>query len=282
MPLPYIYNDERVWMQIHTWWQGAPLPEGLIAHLHAELWFPLGQVVRGLVPLDTRIVLHKNPGHLFRYESALFPSGGGQGDIDVKRLDLDGDDDGTVETVVHTEIDTRNASNGWQNVRIKPRVEHSNGDVQLTSSDWPVWVQNGGTAPTTKPRMPGIVGRGWYDRGHDYQNPVLLNGGQKAMAGEIVRGVWPVELRLDAGSGGFPVTFSAVYVDPDFHTQPEDSDGGPQAVVLGKWNGPRRAPLNIDSTRFSDGLHHLVLRCEATRAGERLVALQYVPFVVDN
>jgi hypothetical protein len=152
----------------------------------------------------------------------------------------------------------------------------------FTASGWPLRTENGnpdggfrdeGGAPWLD-----IVGRGWYD-GHGYQNPVLrtVDG---VLPGQVVAGVWTPTLRLDAGSEGEPSTFTAAYVDPEFHFNDEDSTGG--GVVLGSWAGEFRGPLAIDTRGLANGQHTLVLRVDAAHNGTRLVGLQYVPFIVNN
>ncbi len=73
-------------MEVHTWWEGDPIPAGQIAHLHAGTCFPLGQTVSGNVAFDVRIVMHDNPGQLYRYETGLHTDGRGEGDLAVQEL----------------------------------------------------------------------------------------------------------------------------------------------------------------------------------------------------
>lgn len=270
------YAEPRVFLEVHAWWEGEPLAAGQIAHLHAGTCFPLGQTVSGQVPFDVRIVMHDNPGHLYRYETGLFTDGNGENSNPVQGLDLHCPT--TCEFWVRSVIDTSLANDGWHEVRFKPRVQFSNGEVQLTSSGWPLRTENGNTEGGFRDGAGGVVGRGWYD-GRGYQNPVLqtLDG---VLPGQVVSGVWQPTVRLDAGSEGLPVTFSAAYVDPDFHTNDEDGTGG--GVVIGTWPGPQRGPITIDTRGLSDGVHTLGLRVDAGHGDGRLVGLQYVQFVVDN
>ncbi len=286
-PLPYgsmvngklvPYTDKRIFTEIHTWWEGDPLPAGHIAHCHAELWVPIGQTVSGIVPFDTHVVLHKNPGNLFRYETALFTGGHGTGDTDAKGLSVKGDPDGTVGVMVHTDVDTRGAHDGWHELRVKPRVKHSNGEIQLTSSGWPIRTVNGNPVGG-RAKMGAIIGRGWYT-GEGYQNPIFAGPTESVLPGKTVSGQWTVNLRLQAGSGGRPPTFSEALIDSNFHHNPEDGDGG--GIVLKTWQGEYRGPLTIDTTKLSNGAHKLLLRVEARNGRERLVAIQYVPFTVAN
>ncbi|MGH2427415.1 MAG: hypothetical protein ACRDGV_00815 [Candidatus Limnocylindria bacterium] len=272
------YPEPRTFLQIHTWWEGDPLAEGQIAHLHAASCVPLGQTVSGVVTFDTLITLHDNPGHLFRYETALFTNHAGQGNLHAVGMDETCGTGRTCEYWVRTRVDTTKANDGWHELRFKPRVELSNGEVMLTSSGWPIRTENGNSDGGQRDGIGGIVGRGWYtDNG--YQNPVLqsLTG---VLPGQTVSGVWQPQVRLDAGSGGGQTTFSAAYIGPDFHHNDEDSDGG--GIVLGQWNSEFRGSLRIDTTTMANGLHTLVLRVDAVDGGKRLTGLQYVDFVVAN
>jgi hypothetical protein len=273
------YAEPRTLLQIHTWWEGDPVPAGEIAHLHAETCFPLGQTVSGVLVLDTKIVLHNNPGRLARYDSWIEELGG-----HTVGLDSYCGLGQTCEYWVRTEIDTRVGLDGWYEYRNKPRVRFENGDEQLTSGGWPLYVNNGNAVLSGGFRSGiddgrGVTGRGWYTD-HEYQNPVFVGPVSGVMPGATVSGVWQPNLRLDAGSGGFPSTFSAAYIDANFHQDNEDTDGG--GIVLGQWNGPFRGRLPIDTTRLSNGPHQLILRVEAERPDGRLVALQYVTIMVQN
>jgi hypothetical protein len=274
------YAEPRTFLEVHAWWEGAPLAAGQIAHVHAGTCFPLGQTVSGQVPFDVRIVMHDNPGHLYRYETALFTDG--QGAEDVSVVDLDHRCATTCEFWVRTVVDTSGANDGWHEFRFKPRVRFSNGEVQLTSSGWPLRTENGnpdgGFRDTSDGPWLDIVGRGWYD-GHGYQNPVLRSV-DAVLPGNVVSGLWQPEVRLDAGSEGDPATFSAVYIDPDFHHNDEDSNGG--GVVIGQWNGLQRGPVAIDTSRLSNGWHTLALRVDAQNGDSRLVGLQYIQIFVQN
>ena len=274
------YPEPRTFLEVHTWWEGEPLPSGQVAHLHAGTCFPLGQTVSGKIAFDVRIIMHDNPGHLFRYETGLHTDGHGEGDLPI--VPLDHRCPSTCEFWVRTVVDTSRANDGWHEIRVKPRVELSNGEVQLTSTGWPIRTENGnadgGSRSDSDGARLGITGRGWYD-GHGYQNAVLSSP-EGVLPGQVVSGVWKPTVRLDAGSGGDEPTFTAAYVDPDFHHNDEDSTGG--GMVIGTWNGELRGPISIDTRRLSNGPHTLVLRVEANAGGTRLTGLQYVPIFVRN
>ena len=274
------YPEPRTFLEVHAWWEGDPLADGQIAHLHAGTCFPLGQTVSGSVAFDVRIVMHDNPGDLYRYETGLHTDGHGEGDLSV--IGLDQRCESTCEFWVHTVIDTSRANDGWHEIRVKPRVQLASGEVLLTSTGWPIRTENGnpdgGFRDSAEGPSLGITGRGWYD-GHGYQNPVLTSP-EGVLPGQVVSGVWQPTVRLDAGSEGAEPTFTGAYVDPDFHHNDEDSDGG--GIVIGTWDGEYRGPITIDTRHLSNGRHTLVLRVEAKADGTRLTGLQYVPIIVRN
>jgi hypothetical protein len=270
------YPEPRTFLEVHAWWEGRPLAAGQIAHLHAGTCFPLGQTVSGQVVLDVRIVMHDNPGHLFRYETSLHTEDEGEGDLPV--VGLDHRCSGTCEFWVRTVIDTSGAHDGWHEVRFKPRVRFSDGSVQFTSSGWPLRTANGNPVGNVSSGTPDVVGRGWFED-HGYQNPVLRSV-DAVLPGRTISGVWRPTLRLDAGSGGSTPTFTAAYLNPDFHHHDEDSDGA--GIVLGKWNGPFRGELGIDTRGLPNGHYTLVLRVEHKSGGSRVTGLQYVPIMVQN
>jgi hypothetical protein len=183
----------------------------------------------------------------------------------------------TCEWWITTELQTDGIPAGWHGIRIKPRVRFGNGDVMLTSGDLPICVRS---CTATIPRS---IARGWYDDGRDYQNPTLSLGQDKAEGlGSTVSGVWNPRVDLGPGSGGDPTTASSVWLDTDWHMFDEDSSGGPNGRrylnVAGEWDGP----VAIDTRSLADGRHELILRVEGRHTTGRLVALQYVPFVVRN
>ena len=273
------YPEPRLFLEVHAWWEGAPLQQGQIAHLHAGTCFPLGQTVSGMVAFDVRIVMHDNPGHLYRYETGLHTDGHGESDLPVVALDHRCAT--TCEFWVRTIVDTSRANDGWHELRFKPRVRFSDGSVQFTSSGWPLRTLNGNVAGGSldgSDGTPDLVGRGWFED-HGYQNPTLRSV-DAVLPGRILSGVWQPVLRLDAGAGGSTPTFTAAYLNPDFHLHDEDSDGA--GIVLGTWNGPFRGELVVDTRTLPNGEYTLVLRVEHRSAGNRVTGLQYVPIVVRN
>lgn len=267
------------YLEIHAWWEGAPAPVGHIPHLHAETCVPLGLNVTGIVRLDTRIVLHDTDGTLRTFQADICCGAGGNAFRSAvipaaqKTCGLDR----TCEVWVHTAHDTAGLTAGWHEIRVKPRLNLSDGSEMLTSAGWPVCVR---CSATQLAALPDLVGRAWYDHGRDYQNPVIREGHEDVLGGQTIAGTWSTVLRLDRGSGGDPTTASSVWLDTDWHAFDEDSSGG--GTLLLERDGPYIGPLAIDTDALTEGRHELILRVEAQHATGRLVALQYLPFVVDR
>jgi hypothetical protein len=142
----------------------------------------------------------------------------------------------------------------------------------MTSTGWVVRTENGNAAGSSRDATGAVVGRGWYEN-EGYQNPDI-----RAMApilGGTVSGTWTVNVRLGAGGGGFPPTFSAAYVDPDFHM-------GSEGWKLLARSSAYLGSLTIDTTRLANGPHRLVLRVESEHNGETLDGLLVLPFKVSN
>lgn len=272
-------NPTWTYLEIHVWWEGAPAPAGHIPHLHSETCVPLGQTVTGTIAFDTRIVLHDTDGTLFRYEDAICCGAGG-GTLESAPIPAAKSKcglDKTCEVWVHTEHDTSGLTAGWHEIRVKPRLRLSNGDVMLTSGAWQVCVR---CTPSQLLTVPTLAGRGWYDNGRDYQVSAMTSGHRQIDGGATIGGVWNTVLRLDAGSGGDPTTASSVWLDTDWHHHQEDTDGG--GTLLLERNGPYRGALAVNTALLTEGRHELILRTEAQHTTGRLVALQYLPFVVDR
>ena len=215
-------------------------------------------------------MLHDNPGHLFRYETGIFDSG-----IPLTVTPMSADCPADCMYWVHQSIDTTAAPDGWFEARIKARVRYPNGDEQLTSSGWPINIQNGNPEGGQRPSMGGMVSRGWYEN-HGYQNPVVTN---PAVFLAPLHGTASLGLRLDAGAGGFPTTYSAVLLDPDFHNADPSKRKG---TILLERSGPTRTTYALDTTAIPDGTHRLVFISGATSGGQTNSGVMSVTVTVDN
>ena len=263
------YPERRVFLEVQSWWDGNNTPHGM-AHVHAGACFPLGQTVHGVMRLDTRITMHNNPGHLFALSTDLFTDGHGSGDNVYTKLNLDCA--ATCQYWVTSYIDTRGAQDGWHEFRMKPRVRHSDGRRQMTSSGWVLRTENGNSDGSSRTATGAVIGRGWYE-GHGYQNPDVRSLSE--IIDGPVSGTWTFGVRLAHGGQGFSPTFTAAYVDPDFHH-------GIEGWRVLATSGPYVGTLTIDTRQLSNGVHKLVLRVQAEHSGETQAGIMVLPFVVRN
>lgn len=262
------YPERRIFLEVQSWWDGTNT-NGM-AHVHAGTCFPLGQTVHGVVRLDTRITMHDNPGHLFALSTDLFTNGLGTGDNNYIKLDRYCS--GTCQFWVTSYVDTRGALDGWHEIRIKARVRFADERRQMTSTGWVVRTENGNAYGSSRDATGAVIGRGWYE-GDGYQNPDIRS--MSSVLGGPVSGTWTVNVRLGPGGQGFAPTFTAAYVDPDFHM---GSEGWRVLSRLTTYLGP----LAIDTTRLANGPHRLVLRVESEHNGEMLDGILVLPFTVRN
>jgi hypothetical protein len=263
------YPEPRLFLEVQSWWEGTNTSGGM-AHVHAGTCFPLGQTVHGVMRLDTRITMHDSDGHLFALSTDLFTDGHGSGDGVYTNLDQDCT--GTCQFWVTSYIDTRGAQDGWHEIRVKPRVRFSDGRRQMTSTGWVIRTENGNADGSSRSADGAVIGRGWYE-GHGYQNPDIRN--LTDLLHGPVSGVWSVDVRLAQGGQGFTPSFTAAYVDPDFHH-------GSEGIRLMAHNGAYVGGLAIDTRSLANGPHRLVLRVEAVHDGETLDGIMVFPFVVRN
>lgn len=271
------YPEPRVFIDDQAWWTGVPLPAGTTAHVHGGTCFPLGQAVSGKVHFDVRLMLHDNPGTLYTFSLDCFncPDNGqvhyGTA-LDIRCATS------TCEHWLSFDIDTTLAgADGWMTFRMKPRVRLSNGNVMLTSGDWPLCVDNIAPAGCSGV-VPSLVSRGWYT-GFGYENPVISNP-EVFLA--PLRGTVNLALNFGAPSGTTP-TYSAVYLDPSFHAADLGPSGcGLTCIVLFERNGPYKRPLQIDTTRISNGVHRLGFRTEATKGAGTNAGVVVVTVTVNN
>jgi hypothetical protein len=273
------YPEPRVFLEAQGWWKGngvtsmigATAPVG--AHVHVGTCFPWGQPVAGVVEFDVRIMLHDNPGELYRLRPQVWYEGGHSIQNEVHYGQTFGAGDHTIWQ--HIAIDTTQIPfDGFQEMRFFTEVRHTDGADQYASTGWHLLLTNGRPVNHYKPDSQAAEfteGRGWYEGEAAYTNarweaPALT---------QPVSGIWSPDVKMTAGSGGASVTFHGLYIDPNFHA-------GSQGIVvmagLGKWEGP----VAIDTRTLSNGLHRLVLRGDATVADGTNSGLVVIPFIVQN
>ena len=273
------YPEPRVFLEAQGWWKGngvtshvgANAPVG--AHVHVGTCFPWGQPVSGVVEFDVRIMLHDNPGELYRLRPQVWYEGGDSVQNEVFYGQTFAEPDVTLWQ--HVAIDTTQIPyDGFQEMRFFTEVRHTDGADQYASTGWHLLLTNGRPVNHYKPDSQAAQfteGRGWYEGDANYTNARW----EDVALTQPVSGIWSPDLQMTAGSGGASVTFHGLYIDPNFHA-------GSQGIVikagLGSWDGP----IAIDTRTLSNGLHKLVLRADASVADGTNSGLIVVPFIVQN
>lgn len=235
--------------------------------------FPLLQTVSGIVEFDVRLMLHNNPGRLYRLEIGPFVNAFPFPTMGMNFTCSATGESPTCETWVKYRLDTTKAANdGLTTLRVKPRVVLSDGNVMLTSGDWPMILENG--KPDNGRRDYDLVSRGWYtDWG--YANPVVTNP-------EILLRPWRGTETLCVNNGapsGLSITHTRVALDPNIHA-------GIRGTVLFERSSSFKGCFTIDTTRFADGTHTLMnlAQAKATRNGitGTNAGVNTVRIVIDN
>ena len=61
------YSEPRLFLDAQGWWTAEPGQTGSdFGHIHVSTCFPLNQTVSGVVPFDIQLVMHRDPGTIFR------------------------------------------------------------------------------------------------------------------------------------------------------------------------------------------------------------------------
>lgn len=264
------YDEPRVWLEVQSWWKEPTI--ALPMHLHAGTCFPLKQTVTGLLRLDVRVMLHKNPGKLIAVSTDIYTGPTFYQNVaDVTCTDPSG----LCEYWYTFYVDTTEAVDGWRELRLKPRVQlppafdTDPGATQITSTGWPFRIDNGshstagnrdecnGTAPTNCQ----VQFRGWYE--HDgYANFAVFK------AQDIVpQPTWSgasksLKVRFyNSYPNGEdqPLTAAYCYIDPDFH----NPSWVPNPFYTYTGTFPVTPTLTIPLSGLSAGDHRIGCRADA-------------------
>lgn len=261
------YPEPRVFIESQAWWR--PLGQtGFGEHIHLGTCFPIGQMVRGTLELDLRVMLHDQlPGS----RVTLLRAGTESVTLLEQSIDLRPDASGHATAWYHVGLDTRKVAEGRREFRFTANMSaRPDGKRQFETSGWQTTVDNDPAVAGSNYRSHlGIEARGWYS-GANYTNARL-----DAPPPATVSGTWTFNVRLDAGSGGTPVTAHSVHVDPDFHA-------GSAGRVLRSGVGAYRGAVSIDTKTLTNGRHKLVLISHSDIATGRASGIQVVTFNVSN
>lgn len=249
------FDPKRIPVELQAWW----FPN--FGHIHAAARLPIAQEVSGLLNFDVRIVLHDNPSRLFklRFDNE---SGGLVGFYD---LNLSCPHDGTHESTcsynIPVSIDTRRlGGNGWHTLRIRATSRTPDGNRYTTSSDLPLFVNNGGTTISNQDANRFVIGKGWYE-GIGYANTQIRNvpitpiSGSHTFQVRVFKPSGHMTVELDKGHD-----IDAIGPWPYQPAQPGttlfDQDGDFKSFM----------PITIDTRRLSNGWHALQVRSTAPKS----------------
>ena len=263
------YAEQRYFLDSQAWWLTTPGKNGPNhGHVHAATCFPLAQTVKGTIPFDIRLTMHDNPGKLTSLTIQIGESGSYVAARKTFKPPLTCTM--TCSWWVHLEANTAGFPNdGWQEIRIRPKVDEPDGKTMIGSTSYQVYLANG--KPRKDYRPPNFIqGKGWYTD---------VNYAQARMTAgfpfnRTVSGTWSVTVGCD--SSKLKVTGCLVTLDPDFHA-------GNQGTVLKQTSGGWSGSLTIDTRKLPNGPHKLVIRSDVDApTGSTNSGLLAIPFMVQN
>jgi hypothetical protein len=275
------YPQPRVYMAGQDWWTPiAGLPDdpyvGKMGHLHLEECFPLYQRIGGTLGLDIFFVEHHNRGvgKDFRIHDDLGK------ECYRTNVVVPTDANGNGSLLKHIDVDTSCFADGFRNIVMSWRIVQPNGNRMIVRQEAPVTIDNGKADNNWKTNF--TLGGGWYkendgttSRDWGYAHGVIL--GFYPLTPRS--GSWTLQVLYGRHprSSAVREEFGRATIDPDFH------HGNPGTVVQNVAGG-YKGPLTIDTTRFANGLHRLVLiECTNIPAeSKEHCGVQAITFTVEN
>ncbi len=263
------YAEPRVFLDDQSWWLRTPGLAGKnFGHVHAATCFPLFQTMRGVVPFDVRLTMHENPG---RIEKLTIHVEGGNGGIYIL-ADRFFNPPLTCATTcdfwVHLDANTNAVPiDGVERFTFRALVVEPDGNEMHTGSSWRATLANG------KPRIDSTpvtrtTGKGWYTKTL-YANSTVDN----FTYGAVWSGVRAVKVVCNASK---TTTGCLVTVDPNFHM-------GIEGTVLLRTTGQFNGTVNLDTRRFPNGPHKLVVKTDVKDPrGSTLSGVLGLPFTIQN
>jgi hypothetical protein len=237
LAVPVSAATPTVTLESQGWWNAAGLviPGAVGAHIHVLATVPAdGYPTDGLVQVPVKVTAHDQTGTI----TSLRVSDGST----VKQswpLSLGPCSDCSWSGTVTVDFSTW--PSGRREMRWTANVpKNAEGNRQYQSTGWQVCIRS--CTPSYRSGV-YLEARGWYT-GRGYQNARLTSPLSTVVSGGTVT------VSLKPGSGGKPTTFSAVYLDPDFHH-------GSAGTVLLTRNGPYVGSITIPI--LAPGPHKLVL-----------------------
>ncbi len=225
----------------------------------------------GKVPFLLHVQLRDNPAVITLLRVAIADSGGNSNGF-AQSVRLSPGADGYGEWYIPALVDTTvRGHDGWQEFRFTANMSSDpDGKRQYQSTGLQANIQNGHGAQSAYRRNPWWEARGWYAP-TGYTNARLFQIPPTAP----VSGSWPV--RWACSPSGSPATYHAAYVDADTHAIPMKLPH-----VYSEGSGAFNGTTNIDTSALSNGLHKLLLRCDARVSSGTDSGLLQVLFRVAN
>jgi hypothetical protein len=261
------YPEPRIFLESQAWWTRTPGKSGTnFGHVHVGTCFPYKQTISGVVRFDLRVILHDNPGKAYLLRLGTEDRLLYQSDIDFSCPSP-----GTCTKWYTVLVDTRGASHDGRNeFRITVKVREPDGNVMFNSSGWQAYLENGKSSSDYR-SSDQTEARGWYT-GVGYANARFTSD----LPLVPVSGDWNFEVGLRPGSGGIPVTYHSVLLDPDFH------HGNP-GISIKEGSGSYVGAISIDTRKLANGKHKLLLRTNAdAETGSTNSGILVIPFTVAN
>lgn len=265
------YQQPRVYLSAQSGWpvgDSETQTYGDAEHSHSETCFPLYQVVSGTVHFDVVSKLHNSPGQHARVRIQDGSTTLVQADTPVCQAD-------DCTFVSPLDVNFSGRATGTHEIRVhsigRTGTPGSNSypTENLATTSWQLCNVNCTVRSTTIP-WPQTRGAGWYDTPSIDTKGYIEARLISMLPSQPISGTWcpTVRIREGAAEGSLndtPVDRSTAYLDPDFHNaDPALREGTvllDQAGTFGGWAG---APLCIDTTRFADGSHRLMLQAHST------------------
>ena len=241
------FDPRQIPVELHGWW--APN----FGHIHAGLRLPLGQKVSGTMDLNVRIVLHNNPGHLFRLRISAESSPSFS-----KKLNLscpyDGVTNSTCAFNVPFSVDTTKMRDGWRELRVAAYASTPDKKVLFNSSGIPIYVDNG------KPdrnynrycNNTSLIGRGWYT-GFGYTNAII-----ECVPLKPISGIHTFRVRAQNASERLRVGLDTTHHIPAVGPYPEQQPNPSGRTLFdGMGNFQKWVPIEVDTRLLMNGWHTL-------------------------
>ena len=275
VPHPNNCADDEIYISSQDWWLTTPgqfgedgLPGEEFGHLHTELCFPHKSTITGEMTLDVTSIMHHNPGDFYKLVIQIWASGWepdplicGEGsavacrEFDPPRTLASCESSGgtligeaTCKWQDSLTFDTGIFPyDGWQQWRVRGKVDQADGSSMRTSTGLHAYLSNGKPVNHVYENPDRLEGRGWYtDANYAVSNV-------KGLTAAPVSGYWAPWVEMKQGADGIPVTSHRVALDAAIHA------GNPGTELLDA-AGPYEGRVMIDTRELSNGWHKLFLR----------------------